>query len=125
MPALYDISFTTKVKVSKFDAKGRKVGESEMNNPVVMTMLPYNTAMSYKNSGCENFTIKPSVFESGPRKTKVKNEKGEYEWAMPATKAIKNVGSNGDKNIASNKKPIESEVSRAAQTGDMRMAIND
>ena len=127
MPVLYDISFTTKMLISKYDSKGKVIGTSQMDKPVTMTMLPYSTAMSYKEK-CDNFTIKRSEFTDRPRRKSAGS--GSNEWGAPATKSAER--DKYERKAKENKRktkiaetPKANGVSKAATTGDLGAAIND
>lgn len=119
MSILYNISFTTKKLIYKYDTKGKQVGEpSELATPIVMNMLPHSTAMSY--SGCDNFTIEQYVPENRGIKTSerkgLSNGTKKVDWAK---------ASSGASSTGKSKAPAKSTaLQQAAKTGDMASAVN-
>lgn len=121
---LYNVSFTTKKLVGKYDAKGNLICEAGLNDPIVLTALPHSTAMSYKN--CENFKIEPYQFQnngrSGANKVSgVGNGTKNVDWTKAAMNG-KGVKAGEIKSVKTG--TGKSAVQRAAETGDMTGAIN-
>lgn len=59
--SLFTVSFTTQSLVKTYGPKGKIISETRLDKPVVLTALPYATAMSY--SKCDAFSITPYVMD--------------------------------------------------------------
>jgi hypothetical protein len=121
MSDLYNISFTTKKLVHKYDEKGKPIGApTELANPITMTMLPRSTAMSY--SGCDNFTIERYVSDNRGIRTShrkgVGNGTKKVDWS-----AVDRDHKSSDKTSVA-KPSAKTAVQKAAETGDMAAAVN-
>ena len=116
---LFDVSFTTRKMIKKFDAKNNLIAEESLSTPVTMTMLPHATAMSY--SGCDNFQIRPHVLDQ--RRSKFGS--GRNDKVGNGTKKV-NVRSGASSSSAP--PPAKQKVDHrkeAARTGNMAGAINE
>jgi len=113
---LYTVSFTTKATVKTYDKRGKIIAETPNDRPVVLTALPYKTAMSYE--GCDNFKItnyvqdQPRVSRGSGRDNKVGNGTKRVATRDTTSAASKTV------------QPAEASVVTAARTGNLGAAIN-
>lgn len=119
---LYTVRFTTKKMVKKYDGRGRMISEEKLDNPICMTALPHKTAMQY--SGCDNFEIvayEPDKHGGASlKRAGIGNGTRGVQW----NSSSKNVGvKKGEINAATS--GGKSSVQRAAETGDMAVAVND
>lgn len=114
MTQLYTVHFTTKQVVSKFDEKGRKTGEYEMDYPQTLHALPHSTAMTYKKFG--NFRMEPYYLSEAQRSHGAKKAQTEFRGAVPSGK---------NKPLATTSAPSgKSAAQSAAASGNLAAAIN-
>jgi hypothetical protein len=106
---LYTVHFTTKQLVSKFDDKGRKIGEYDIDYPQTLHALPLSTCQGYKKFG--NWRIEPYYADVSKRPFEGKKAKTEYRGSVPAGKPKATV-------------PLASTVQNAAASGNLAAAIN-
>ena len=109
MTQLFTVHFTTKHLVSKFDDKGKKIGEYEADIPQTVTALPHSTALGYKKFG--NFRMEPYYTSVSQRPYEAKKARTEYRGAVPNSKA---------------KAPVSrtTTTQSAAASGNLAAAIN-
>ncbi|MDE4297040.1 hypothetical protein PXK56_17785 [Phaeobacter gallaeciensis] len=125
MGPLYNISFTTKALVSKYDEKGKLVCQEAMGNAISMTALPYKTAMQYAKN--DNFKMELYVFENqGGSKSKTSSaRRGIGNGTKEVDYDAYAVGETTQgRELTSRKTPGKTAAQRAAETGDMAGAIN-
>lgn len=120
MSAFHTVRFTTQVNSTIYDTKGKVVSVDASEKEVVITCLPYATAMSY--SKCDNFTIEPYVFEDRRAASKDKNA-----WAMPATKKVPFNGAIPTQRASkpATVAPAVSKTATAARTGNLAAAVSN
>lgn len=119
MAQLYTVTFTTKTLVKKYDAKGKLVSEFGTGNPIVMSALPYQTAMSYAK--CENFKITPYEMEQ-PRRSKGSGRDSSIGNGTKKVSYSRTDATGASKSL--NVKPARSAVADAAATGNLGAALN-
>lgn len=117
---LYTINFTTKKLIKKYDSKGKIVGESEMNTPITMNDLPYDTAMSYKRE--DNNFIMSACLPDDKRKTR--SVSGVGNATRRVDREVYSRGAETTPRVSTPKTPIMSGSQRAAATGNLSGAIN-
>jgi hypothetical protein len=117
--AYYTVKFTSQVHVTHISQDGKTQTKSRLDKPIVITALPYATAMSY--SKCDNFTIEPYELEprkaSGVRGVGNATKRVDYD-NLPEDTLMK------AKTPKAAAKPAMTSAQKAARTGDMTGAIN-
>lgn len=111
MANLVTVRFTQRKIGIKLDGKGREIGRTEADIPVVLTGIPYSTAMSYKD--CDNFSIErydldttSQIRRAGPTKMRPRPDTEQaVVRARPAAPTPRD------------------EITRAAATGDLSKAL--
>ena len=116
MTELYNVSFTTKSMIRKFDSKGRVIGQSSMDKPVTITALPHKTAMSYAIA--DNFKIERYLPDQGRT---AKFSSGRDRSVGNGTKRFNNTTA-GTRSVEQEKP--RSHLNHAAATGNLAAAIN-
>lgn len=109
MAQLYTVRMVSKRIISRYDDKGRKIGEREDLVPQVYHDLPYQTALSYKTKFPDNKVdvVAQDVAFEAPHKSRPAAA-DEPRTKRPATRQT----------------PPPSAIDHAARTGDMAAAIN-
>lgn len=113
---LYTVKLANKHIVSVFDAKGKKTGEKTTIVEQVIRDLPYPTAQMYKNKDGDRCTVIKQTEQTGDRNYR----------ANISTRTAKHTSPNV---TSTQKKPTarparETNIQRAAMTGDLSAAIN-
>lgn len=124
MVQLYNVSFTTRTLVQKFDEKGKPVAQTQLNSPITMTMLPYATAMAY--SGCDGFKMEPYVFQnqSGRKSSGKTTGVGNGTKKVNYERVEKGVSKRELKPAVASKGTGRSKIAEAAATGNLGAALN-
>lgn len=104
---LYNVHYTTRQTVTRYNAKGKMIGQYDTDIPHTLTALPMPTALQYKT--CDNFRMEPYVPERRERHRGIVHQ--------PRKDAV---GS-----APRPKKPARPNATqKAAATGDLAAAIN-
>lgn len=107
MSNLYNISFTPKAIIGRHDKNGKFECKEEVRGSVVITALPYQTAMRYSKNA--NFRIEPYIAEHSMNKKKRKSVERNFD-----DEAVQ----------IQREEEIQASIQEAAETGDMGAAIN-
>lgn len=123
MTQLYTVSFTTQTLVKKCGPKGKIIGETRLDKPIVMHALPYATAMSY--SACDGFKIEPYVMDEQRKRTP--KGSGRDESIGNGTKKVNNQRFESAKvgaELVSAATKTATKLAEAAATGNLGASFN-
>lgn len=126
---LYTVRFTTRKAISKYDMKGKLIGQYDGEVAVTHNALPYQAAMSY--SGCDNFKIEEYLIDSDQKKpsrraTRTLEEGEEYDAPSPGRWSSTKTNRHGPRSSAAKPSlaPVAS-LEDAARSGDLGAALGE
>jgi hypothetical protein len=117
MPQLYTVRYKQRKLITKYDSKGKAISSYEEFVPITLSMLPLETALTYKqtlDAKCEvEIEAEDGHLDRERRKSFQTSTRSSFDHSHKA-----------DRPAARTKKPAAPAAAPAAALGDMTAALN-